>query len=106
MKVSIIMFTNLFRYIFISVASTGFLWLVFLPTYFMTFYAYHQAALLAFCLILNASLMLLCLYVPKLYAIYWIDEDQLVFNSSVNSVSTGVTKVQVLPANNQVEPVD
>ncbi len=65
------------RYIFISVTTTSFMWMVFLPTYFNTFYAYHQASLLAFCLILNATITLLCLYIPKIYAIYIVDADDL-----------------------------
>ncbi len=64
-------------YIFISVSTTMFVWMVFLPTYFTTYYASHQVALLAFCLILNASITLLCLYIPKLYAIYFVEEKML-----------------------------
>ena len=78
-------------YIFVSVATTMFLWAVFLPTYFSTFYAYHQAALLAFCLILNASITLLCLYVPKLYAIYFVDETQIQFGTTQASMSQVTT---------------
>ena len=64
-------------YIFVSVATTTFLWLVFLPAYFTAFYAVHQVALLASCLTINALVTLFCLYVPKIYAIYFIDEDNL-----------------------------
>ena len=85
-------------YIFISVSTTTFLWVVFLPTYFTTFYAYHQAALLAFCLILNASITLLCLCVPKIYAIYFIDEDQIKFmNTQVTTASAVTNQVAPLP---------
>ena len=98
-------------YIFISVSTTTFLWVVFLPTYFTTFYAYHQAALLAFCLILNASITLLCLYVPKIYAVYFVDEDKLKFDNAtgpkpgpstnMSSVNNGVT----IGRSNQVAPI-
>ncbi len=76
-------------YIFISVCTTTFLWLVFLPTYFTTFYAYHQAALLAFCLLVNAVITLLCLYVPKIYAIYFVEEEQMTFqfDESISSAT-------------------
>ncbi len=89
-------------YIFVSVSTTAFLWLVFLPTYFTTFYAYHQAALIAFCLIINASLTLICLYVPKIYAIYFISEDNLSFakagdTSIRNAVTTNITIVNPMP---------
>ena len=66
-------------YIFVSVSTTIFIWIVILPTYFTTFYAYYQAALLAACLLLIASITLLCLYVPKLYAIYFVNENKLSF---------------------------
>ena len=79
-------------YIFVSVSTTTFLWLVFLPVYFTVYYAYHQAALLAFCLILNATITLCCLYAPKLYALYYIDEDDLfimTMQSSITQVTPG-----------------
>ena len=66
-------------YIFVSVATTAFLWLVFIPTYFTAFYAHHQAALLATCLLLNGTITMLCLFVPKLYAIFYIEEKDLKF---------------------------
>ena len=66
-------------YIFVSVSSTAFLWLVFLPTYFTTFYAVHQAALLATCLILNATITLCCLFLPKIYSIFYMDESNMKF---------------------------
>ncbi len=64
-------------YIFISVWTTMLLWTVLLPTYFTTFYAYYQAALLSFCLVMNALVILMCLYAPKLYAIYFVPPEHL-----------------------------
>jgi hypothetical protein len=64
-------------YIFISVSTTLFIWIAFLPTYLMAFYAYHKAALLALALILNASVTILCLFVPKIYAVYFVDEKSI-----------------------------
>ena len=76
-------------YIFVSVSTTVFMWLVFLPTYFTVFYAVHQAALLALCLLLNATVPLACLFLPKIYAIYWLDEASIKFAgfSGTNSVN-------------------
>ena len=90
-------------YIFVSVSTTIFIWIVILPTYFTTFYAYYQAALLAACLLLIASITLLCLYVPKLYAIYFVNENKLSFGTAVNSVtpSTHVTRINVQPTRGQ-----
>ncbi len=81
-------------YIFISVSTTAFLWVVFLPTYFTTFYAYHQAALLAFCLFLNASITLLCLYVPKVYALYFVAEENITFSFEESQISSTSTTAQ------------
>ena len=80
-----------------------------IPTYFTTYYSYHQAALLAFCLLLNATITLLCIFVPKLYAIYFVHENDLQFQTAhggggltnVTGVSsldhTAVKKNQVAP---------
>ncbi len=76
------------KYIFLSVCTTIFLWLAFIPTYFTAFYATQKTLLLACILLLNPTVMLLCLYIPKLYAIYMLDEDQLSLESaSVNQTS-------------------
>ncbi len=64
-------------YIFISVSTTLFVWVAFLPTYLMAFYAYHKAVLLALALILNASFTGLCLCVPKVYALYFVDDKDI-----------------------------
>ncbi len=65
--------------IFLCVCSTLFLLVAFLPTYFTSFYAYHRSVLLDLCLVLNASVMLLCLFVPKIYALFYVDENDLLF---------------------------
>ena len=77
-------------YIFVSVSTTLFSWMVILPTYFSAFYAYQQMALLAFCLVLNAYITMGCLFAPKLYAVVYIDEDRL------NAKSLNSTRVHSL----------
>ncbi len=64
-------------YIFMSVTTTIFIWIAFLPTYIMAFYAYHKAALLALALILNMSITKLCLFVPKVYVVYFVNEKDI-----------------------------
>ena len=61
-------------YIFVSVATTMFLWLVFLPTYFTSFYAYNRVILLTSCVIINAAITLVCLFISKIRAVYFPDE--------------------------------
>ena len=70
------------KYIFVSVMTTTFLWVVFMPTYFTTFYAYQKSILLATCLILNATITLLLLFIPKIYAVYFVNESKIKYDSS------------------------
>ena len=70
------------KYIFVSVMTTTFLWVVFIPTYFTTFYAYQKSILLATCLILNATITLLLLFCPKIYAVYFVNESKIKYDSS------------------------
>ena len=66
-------------YIFISVSTTLFMWTVFIPTYFTSFYAVNQITILGFSLILNVYITIGCLFLPKIYALYFITEDSLGF---------------------------
>ncbi len=75
-------------FIFVSVVTTVFIWVVFLPTYFTSFYAYHRTALLATSLILNGFITLLCLFVPKIYAAAFVAETKMKFVSNTTSVGT------------------
>ena len=84
-------------YIFISVTTTLFVWIAFLPTYFVAFFAYHKAALLALALILNAAVTTLCLFAPKIYALYYVDEKRIKVTNwnefDGDAVSEGTTQV-------------
>ena len=62
--------------------TTTFLWVVFIPTYFSTFYAYHKTILLATCLILNGTITLLLLFTPKIYAVYFVNESKILYTST------------------------
>ncbi|CAD5110631.1 DgyrCDS17 [Dimorphilus gyrociliatus] len=64
-------------YIFVSVATTIFLWIVLLPTYFTMFYVYYKVIILGICLITNGILTLLCLFLPKIYAIFFVDDENI-----------------------------
>jgi len=46
------------------------IWMVFVPSYFTTFRAVQQRIFVSLALVLNASNILLCLYVAKIYALY------------------------------------
>ena len=65
-----------------------FLWFVFIPTYFTTFYTYHKSILLATCLILNATITLLLLFTPKVYAVYFVNENKIKYGSVDGETTT------------------
>lgn len=95
-------------YIFVSTSSTCFMWAIFLPTYFNAFYAYHKAALLAFCLVLNTLVTLACLFLPKLYAIFYVDDGRIQFgtmNSKVGRVPSSIDSVSRATGSTLVVPV-
>ena len=72
-------------FIFISVSTTAFIWVVFLPTYFTSFYAYHRAVLLSTSLLLNGFITAVCLFLPKLYAVKFVDSTNVVLAGSNTS---------------------
>ena len=82
-------------YIFLSVSTTLFIWIAFLPTYFLTFYAYHKEALLALALLLNALACIICLFAPKLYALFYLDDADITtsnFNETTDSTRVSPKK--------------
>lgn len=80
-------------YIFVSVSTTIFLWIVLLPTYFTMFYVYYKVIILGVCLITNGILTLLCLFLPKIYAVYFINEEQMVIGNYSRYNSTKISTV-------------
>lgn len=100
-------------YIFISVTTTLFVWVAFFPTYFIAFYAYHKAALLALALILNGVVTTVCLFAPKIYAVYYVDEKQIkvtnwgdyedTINDSV-TITTSVGNLESVPSEMETDP--
>ena len=77
-------------FIFISVATTLFAWLVFLPTYFTAAHSHHQMAVLGLCLLINAYITVGCLFGPKVYALYCVDPHTLSFGAFNTDVSNSV----------------
>ena len=71
------------RYIFLCVCTTLFLWIAFIPSYFSAFYAEQKILLLSFLLLMNSTVILLCLYVPRIYAVIYVDDEKLKININV-----------------------
>ena len=80
------------RFIFLSVAATLLMWALMLPTYFTAFYAYLRATVLAFCLLFNVFLTLICQYGPKMYAALFVMEENIVFGTSANTAQVSAAR--------------
>ena len=86
------------KFIGISVYSTLVVSLAAVPVYYTAVYVLQKVATLCMVLLLNAYLTLVCVYIPKLYAIRFVDEDGL----KVESWRTNTTGS--LNRTNRVEP--
>ncbi|KAK2145673.1 hypothetical protein LSH36_664g00030 [Paralvinella palmiformis] len=76
------------RYISLCVYTTMLIWLAFLPSFFTATLAFYELILLSSALLLNASVILICLYTPRIYAIYTGKTNiVLAFKSAKNSNS-------------------
>ena len=87
------------KLIFLVVLATLFMWLAFLPTYFTVSHDQQKVALLTMFLILNSTLLILCLYAPKIYAILYIDETRM--NVGQGTTVASKTFTIVLPRSGQ-----
>ena len=81
-------------FIFISVATTLFAWVVFIPAYFNAYYAYLQSAILAFCLLLNTFVTIGCQFLRIVYAVFFIPPESIHFSTvatAANKINVGTT---------------
>jgi len=74
-------------FIFISVTTTLFAWVVFIPSYFTSHFAYMQSAILGFCLVLNCCVTLGCQFVPIMYAVAFVTPERIKFSTQTMHVS-------------------
>ena len=72
-------FITFSRYIFVSSSTALFMFVVLVPSYFTAARGSQQAAILSFCLILISCITIICQYVPRLYAIFFINETTILF---------------------------
>ena len=85
------------RYIFVSISTTLFMWSVFLPTYFTAFHAHHQAALLSVCLLFNAYITMVGQFGPKIYAVLFVKEETITFNTLTQGTTATVNPSSNVP---------
>ncbi|CAH1795207.1 unnamed protein product [Owenia fusiformis] len=62
------------KFIMISVYTTLILWIAFIPSYFTASAGHHRVTLRNLALIINAYVTIICMFVPKLYAIFCANE--------------------------------
>ena len=95
-------------FIFVSVSTTLFAWVVFIPAYFTSYYAYLQSAILGFCLVLNCLVTLAGQFGPIIFATIFVPAEAIKFSTvaaagAKNSISKtmasfSVRAISVAPA--------
>ncbi|XP_077992078.1 metabotropic glutamate receptor 3-like [Glandiceps talaboti] len=86
------------RFISLSVYTTLVIWLAFIPTYLTIDNSSFKVAIISLATLLNSSVTLICLYVPKLYAVYFVKDD--------HTIAAGTTiNAYVAAAGNRVSPM-
>ena len=86
-------------FIFVSVATTLFAWVVFIPAYFSASYAYLQSAILAFCLLLNTFVTIGCQFLRVVYAVFFVPPESIRFSTVATATPGGkVAPTQPSPA--------
>lgn len=65
------------RFISFCIYSTLVLWVTFIPAYFAVDDAFFEVMFLSLSILANASVILLCIFIPKLYAIYFVERQEM-----------------------------
>ena len=82
-------------FIFVSVSTTLFSWVVFIPAYFTSYYAYMQSAILGFCLTLIAFVTVCCQFLPIIYAITFVPTENI---KILITVDTSTSAIKISPS--------
>jgi hypothetical protein len=88
-------------FIFVSVSTTLFAWVVFIPAYFTTSHAYIQPVILGFCLILICFVTLGCQFAPIIYVVIFMPEDKIKVLTFKKTSAFHVNTASVKPAGEQ-----
>jgi len=84
------------QFIFVSVATTLFVWILFVPAYFTAYYAYLRSAIIGFCLVSNVGVTLVCQFVRIVYAVFFVPTTNIRFNTALDEQNTA--KNHVVPS--------
>lgn len=74
-------------HIFLSVSMTVFVYLAFIPTYFMTNTSLRRV-MFAFSLIVNTTVNVVCIFAPRIYALFFVKESPLKGRQSLTGSSS------------------
>ena len=76
------------RFIVFCVYSQCVLWAIFVPAYFAVVESKYEVVFLCLILIINSTLVLFSLYIPKLYAVYFVTKEDMKLTRGFNFLST------------------
>ncbi|XP_002739782.1 metabotropic glutamate receptor 1-like [Saccoglossus kowalevskii] len=65
------------RFIALSVYTTLVIWMAFIPTYITVQDSTFKVSVLSCAILLNAYVTIVCLYVPKLYAVHYVNDENV-----------------------------
>ncbi len=65
------------KFISFCVYCTIVIWLAFIPAYFAVSDNSLQVMLISFSILITSSVILLCIFIPKVYALYFVDKGDL-----------------------------
>ena len=88
------------QFIFVSVATTLFVWILFVPAYFTAYYAYLRSAIIGFCLVSNVGVTLVCQFIRIVYAVFFVPTNNIRFNTALDEQNT--RRTQVAPSTTRV----
>uniref|UniRef100_A0A2C9JQY9 G-protein coupled receptors family 3 profile domain-containing protein n=1 Tax=Biomphalaria glabrata TaxID=6526 RepID=A0A2C9JQY9_BIOGL len=94
------------KFMSMCVATTLVIWLAFTPTYLTAIYQYVRVLLLSAALLLNHTVALVFLFIPKIYAGLWIPQEPSVRNVSYRfqTATAKTARTSHQPNINQVGP--
>jgi 7 transmembrane sweet-taste receptor of 3 GCPR len=85
------------QFIFISVSTTLFVWILFIPAYFTAYYAYLRSVIIGFCLVSNIGVTLGCQFIRIVYAVLFVPTDKIQFSASLDNRVT-VMSISAAPS--------
>ena len=86
------------QFIFVSVSTTLFVWILFVPAYFTAYYAYLRSAIIGFCLVSNVGVTLMCQFVRIAYAVLFVPTDRIKFGPAFDATKVESKRFQIADA--------